>query len=99
MKKLLLLCFMTAQGMDRLEGVGKQPENKDDDLTMTTPRSSNSHHHMVITIDRDSPEPQPTEDIQPNRLKYKLALVTGITAVVTAGITATVTILTTRKQC
>lgn len=66
-----------------------------------TPGAPKSHHrHLAITIDRDSPiQPivlqQP--DIGPNRLKLKLAVVGCVSAVLGAGISATVSLLA--KKC
>lgn len=70
------------------------------DLSHPSPRSASSHHHhLAITIDRDTPPQTPRPDIPPNRLKYQLAVVSGVTAVISAGLTALVTILSVRKDC
>ncbi len=61
--------------------------------------NSPRHHHLSITIDRDSPVQETLPDISPNRLRYKLAIVSAVTALISAGLTATVTILTFRGNC
>jgi len=66
-----------------------------------TPGAPKSHHrHLAITIDRDSPiQPMVLQqpDIGPNRLKLKLAIVGAVSAILGAGISATVSLLS--KKC
>jgi hypothetical protein len=66
-----------------------------------TPGAPKSHHrHLAITIDRDSPiQPMVLQqpDIGPNRLKLKIAVVGCVSALVGAGISATVSLLS--KKC
>jgi|SRR4029077_15843567 len=57
------------------------------------------HHHLSIIIDRDtSATSQVDVEISSSRMKYKLALVAAISTLISAALTATVTVFTT-KSC
>lgn len=103
MKKLLILISVYGSIMTM------SPDEAIKQIEQTTPRQieeghgrpNTLHHHLSITIDRDTPldtpiAPEP--EIPPNRLKYKLALIGALSALISAGLTVTVTILSS-KSC
>lgn len=103
MKKLLLLIsvYSSIMTMSPDEAIKQIEQITPRQLEEGHGRSNSLHHHLSITIDRDTPPDTPVgpePEMPPNRLKYKLAIIAAVSALISAGLTVTVTILTS-KSC